>query len=280
MIRVRYVNHEGSEFVLNGDGYTSTNVNALRAYNWSFNSVNRPSGYGGKASGFARRPVTRDITVKIRAFKREDMQALANRLHAITEADIMAEQPGKLYIGNQYIVCYLGVSSTVEQYTDKTSFLGKKLQVRIEEPYWCSEATTIFNIVTVTDTTGKKFDLRLPYRYGSGYASSYIANSHFAACQAIITIYGSVANPSIQIAGHIYNVDVTLTATERLVIDQTKRKIYKVSSTGAQTNVFNARNKGYDVFAPIPVGQSPVIYSGAFKFSITLVQQRSEPLWT
>lgn len=278
MMNVRYVNHEGSEFILNGDGYTSTNVNALRAYEWSFNSVNRPSGYGGKASGFARHPVTRELNVGIRSFRDADMKALANRLHAITEADIMAEQPGKLYIGNQYIVCYLAVSSSVDQYTEK-NFLRKKLKVRIEEPYWCSETTAIFNTVTTIDTTGKKFDLRLPYRYGSGYASSSINNSHFAPCQAIITFYGPIANPSVQIAGNIYNVDVTLTATERLVIDQLKHRIYKVSSTGAQTNVFNARNKEHDAFAAIPVGQSPVVYSGAFKFTVTLVQQRSEPQW-
>ena len=278
---VRYVNHNNEVFVLNGAGYAFTNPRTLRAFDWSFVVTNRPSGYGGTASSFARKPIERELTVGIRGFTAEEFAQRANALTAVTEADVMSNEPGRLYIDDQYIVCYLAVGSTVEQYSHRAHFATKRLRVLVVEPYWCTEVSSIFNIQEqVVDATGKKYDLRYAYRYGSGYNVSTLYNNHYAESPAIISIYGAVENPSVTIAGNVYNVDVQLAATARLVIDQVKHKIYAVSDGGAQTNVFNARNKAYDVFAPIPAGANQVLYSGEFKFEVTLVLQRSEPLWT
>lgn len=280
---IKYVNHNGAEYTLEGAGHTFVDAEAssLRAYLWSFSTTNRPSGFGGSASGFARYPVTRELTVGIRGATAAEFNQRANTLLAVCEADVMTGEPGRLYIGTQYIVCYLAVGSTVDVYSRKLSFVRKRLTVLIVEPYWCSEDTTVFNILQdEPDTTGKKFNLRYAYRYGSGYSVTNLYNNHYAACPAVISVYGACENPSIQIGGNTYNVDVQIAATERLVIDQIKRRIFIVASNGAQTNAFNNRNKAHDVFALIPVGASQVLYSGEFKFAVTLIRQRSEPEWT
>ena len=150
------------------------------------------------------------------------------------------------------------------------------------EPYWCTPVQITINPTTdqPSNENGKKFNLKYSYRYGTGLSGATIINDHYAAAPAIMQFFGPVANPSITIAGVTYGVDVTLTATDRLVIDQITHKIYTVSETGVKTNAFDNRNKAFDIFAPIPVGSNSVIYSGDFVVQITMIQQRSELRWT
>lgn len=279
-MRVRYVNHNNVEYILHGAGHTFTDTLAMRSYDWTFVTTNRPSGMGGTASGFARYPIVRELLIGIWGFTAAAFAAQANELLAVADADVMAGEPGRLYLDNQYIVCYLSVGGSVEAFSERAHFVKKRVRALVVEPYWCTEVSTTYNkIEQQTDTTGKKYDLRYAYRYGSGYSVNTLFNNHYAAAPSVITIYGAVENPSVIIAGNTYNVDVQLAATARLVIDQVQQKIYTVAADGARTNVFNARNKAHDVFIPIPSGANQVLYSGDFKFEITLVQQRSEPLW-
>ena len=147
--------------------------------------------------------------------------------------------------------------------------------------YWVTEETTVFNIVTPSeeDTTGKRFDLKYPYRYGTGLAVETLINNHYSASPAIITIYGAVSNPTFHINGISYGVNTVVTSTERLVIDQVSNRIYLVGATGTETNVFDLRDKTTNMFNKFPVGESQIVYDGSFKMSITLVQQRSELKW-
>jgi len=277
---VKYKSHNGETFVLNGDGSAFTDVTPLRSYDWSYNVTNRVNGMGGTASSFARRPVTRQLTVGIRAGDKKTFLDSANRFHEITESDVQANQAGRLYVGDQYVSCYI-TSSAVDGYARRGTFATKKVNVLIVEPYWCSESTTTFNIAeTSTDTTGKRFDLKYPFRYGTGYSSGVIRNNHYAACPAVITIYGPAENPSVAIGSMTVNVDVTLTSTEHLVIDQTKRTIEKISADGTAVNAFNLRNKNYNVFEPIPAGDTQVTHGGTFLWTVTLIKQRSELEWT
>ena len=66
---------------------------------------------------------------------------------------------------------------------------------------------------------------------------------------------------------------------QRIVIDQLQRRIESVTAAGERTNLFDYRDKENDIFLPVEPGVNTVIYDGSFDFDITLVQQRSEPLW-
>ena len=63
------------------------------------------------------------------------------------------------------------------------------------------------------------------------------------------------------------------------MIDQLHKKIYKIGTTGIETNIFNTRDKSTDIFKFAPVGMVSVLYNGDYSFDITLIHQRSEPLW-
>lgn len=279
-INVKYVNHANQTFILQGDNLTYVDLEPLREYEWSYSTAVRPNGMGGVASSFQRPPREIALEVRQRGFTRAQFLDQMNAFHAITEADKLAETPGKLYIEDEYLRCYLAVKGAVHA-PRLGNFATRSVSVLAVDPYWCTEQTIVYNPASsVEDTTGKKYNNRYPYRYGTGSGNTTINNTHYAESPAIITIYGACSNPSVTIAGVVRNVNVTLLASERLVIDQVEHTIYTVNSSGTRTNIFNSRNKAYDIFSPIPAGESPLVYSGDYKLTVTLVQQRSEPKWT
>lgn len=389
---IKYINHNGTEFVLNGDGLTFVDDMPLHSYEWSYTLTNRVTGMGGIASNFARWPRTFNIEVRLRGYSKQQFIDQVNALHSVIDVDCVDEQPGRLYVDDQYMVCYLGVAGGTPTHPKTGNFAMLELTVLAVEPYWCTEATTRLgangsgeaidvtwdrisipngtgadvssttrigitefipiengHVYTVTvpdgmmyafrfysgqtnstfisgdtqwrtepygvtvsngnyfrfyarytnsgtitadagnnivaldntyDATGKKYNYNYGYRYGTGLSAGSIINDHYAAAPAIIKIYGPASNPNIIIGNNTYNVNVILTATDYLVIDQVTHEIYKVAENGTRTNVFNSRNKAYDIFKPIAVGENHVVYSGEYSIEITMVQQRSELLWT
>ena len=103
----------------------------------------------------------------------------------------------------------------------------------------------------------------------------------------IITIFGNVQSPTLYIGDHEYTVNVnvdtgehlTIDSGEHLTIDSIEKTITLVKSNGEQVNCFNNRNKDSYVFKKIPVGTSQITSTGQIYFSITLLEERSEPKW-
>lgn len=281
-MNVYYENSAGQVFTLYGDGLTYIDINELHTWEWSYSLSNRVTGFGGDASYFARHPRTFELGLRMRGMNREEFLNQMNTLHDITEADIIACEPGRLYVDDQYLVCYLAVSGSKPEHLKNANFATRTVTVLAVEPYWCTPVSVVVNPATdqPTNENGKKFNLKYTYRYGTGLSGATIINDHYSAAPAIIQFFGAATNPAITINNVTYGVNETITATDRIVIDQLTHKIYKVSETGVKTNVFNSRNKNYDIFTPIPVGSYNIVYSGDFVVQITMIQQRSELKWT
>ena len=281
-MNIYYENSNGQTVTLLGDGLTFIDVMDLYTWEWSYSLSNRITGYGGDAADFARYPRTFELELRMRGMSKEDFLRQVNTLHDVTEADMIACNPGRLYVDDQYLTCYLAVAGAKPTHPKNSNFMTRNVTVLAVEPYWCTPVQITINPSTdvQTNDNGKKFNLKYSYRYGTGVSGSTIINDHYAPAPAIIQFFGPAANPSITIAGVTYGVNETLTATDRLVIDQIKHKIYKVSETGIKTNAFDSRNKAFDIFAPIPVGSNTIVYSGDFVVQITMIQQRSELRWT
>ena len=279
MPTVKYVNSQNAEVIFNGDMQSFMDCNPLRSFSWSYSTVKSNVGVGGTVNEFTRNVISTNIKVTTKCNSQDELFAYENRLHSITETDVYAETPGKLYVNDQYMTCYITAVS-VNEYNILSHLAQIQLTIVSNRPYWCTEKTVKMNKAdSATDTTGKKYDLKYAYRYGTGVSMSKIINSHYAACPAIITIYGACSNPSFTLAGVVRNVQTEITASEKIVINQLTHEIYKENAVGQKTNLFNYRNKSYDIFAEIPVGESAVLYSGDFMFTITMIQQRSQPTW-
>lgn len=277
-MKIEYFNANGASIVLNAGNYLVSN-NDLRDFVWEYTATNRPTGYGGRVK--FNRPVQEKIlNIGIRGKTKEEFNDNAKALLALTEADILRNTPGKLYLGEQYLECYLSVKSTVNYYSYRNGWVSKDLTLVVTEPFWNTEKTQRYlSGLALAVDGGKRYGLKYPYRYMPSASSGNVDNEHYSDSPMIITIYGEAVNPSITIGGNIYAIDFSVAATQRIIINQLKREIYLLTLTGARTNLFNYRDKENDIFKPIAPGNQTVIYDGSFDFDISVINQRSEPTW-
>lgn len=277
---IRYENSAGETIRLDRQGFYA-DEGMLRDFVWDYNYSGYPDGSGGTVSKFSRHEQTKTFDVSAHAYTRAELDALLNRLHNVTEYDVRKRVPGKLWLNQQYISCYV-ISSEIVNKSFRAFFVTKKLTILPAIPYWCIEETKNFIAGGATSASpdAKRYNGRYPYKYGTGYSQTTLDNTVGSwETPMIITIYGEAVNPSLSIGGNQYALNTTLAANERAVIDQLHKKIYKIGTTGIETNIFNTRDKSTDIFKFAPVGMVSVLYNGDYSFDITLIHQRSEPLW-
>jgi hypothetical protein len=275
MSTIRYVNHNGDEIDLTQNGY-EIHANDLRDYAWTYALTARPDGLGSSVKQFGMDSKKSGVMIGIIGEDNAQFAARANALLALTEPDVLANVPGKLYLDAQYIRCYV---VGVEGQSREVAAVENKLTILSVDPFWVIEKTTNFFPISGTITGGKKFNLKYPYRYGTGYNYQNLYNDHYADTPAKIVFFGPASNPSISIGGQLYGVTATLYDGERIEIDQLGHTVQKIGTTGAVTNLFDARDKAHDVFAPLPYGESAVQFYGTSPITVTLYQKRSAPLW-
>lgn len=279
MKNVSYENSQGAVLSLN-DGAYFVNANDLRNFRWDYVAANRPSGLGGRMRSFSRPVAERTVNIAIRGTKKQ-FAARMNALHAHTEVDILSRAPGKLWLGDQYLICYLGIASEIINLSERAHFAEKTLTVAVVEPFWCRDVTQRFLISTESaQEGGKKYDGKYSYKYGSNYQSQTLYNDHYAPCPAVLTIYGPTNAPEIIIGGKTYALTSEIANGERVEIDQIAGTIFKINPDGVRTSIFNERDKEHDIFAFFSPGAQTVSWSGGFNFDVKLIQRRSEPLWT
>ena len=92
--------------------------------------------------------------------------------------------------------------------------------------------------------------------------STNVVNGNFVESDVIIKIYGACVNPLLKIEDNVYQVDVELDSFEYLEINTSKRTITKFSKYGDTSNLFDKRNKTYDVFKRIPLGRLTISANG------------------
>ena len=149
---VKYVNSNGQAFTLLGDGLTFIDPNELHTFEWSYTLTNRISGMGGDAANFARYPRTFDLELRMRGMSSAEFISQVNRLHDVTEADMVAGKPGRLYVDEQYLTCYMAVSGGKPEHPRNSRFLTREVTVLAVEPYWCTPVTV--NLSTPPQESG------------------------------------------------------------------------------------------------------------------------------
>ena len=275
---ITYYNANGASIVLNQGNYL-VSVNDLRDFTWDYIATGRPTGFGGRVT-FNRPVQEKHLTLGIRGATAAEFNVNAAALNALTEPDILNHTPGRLYMGDQYLTCYLSSSSRVLIHSRRGNWVSKDLTLIITEPFWHTETTQRYlkgAPAGVLDP--KRYNLRYPFRYISNTSSGTFINSHYSTSPMVITIYDAATDPTITIGGKIYALTATIVDGWKIIIDQLTRTIVSVSATGAETNLFDYRDKANDIFEPMQPGSNTVIYTGAFTFDIAAIAQRSEPTW-
>lgn len=133
--RVRYVNSRGEvlEFGKNG---IYVNQNDLRDWEWTYNADY------GKIRSLRRATKEKTLPVYVWADTEAKGVAMKNRIHDVTEVDVLAGTPGKLYIGDWYQHCYV-VRSEKSDYLIHKSILVLTLTLAMESgPWYCAQLSS------------------------------------------------------------------------------------------------------------------------------------------
>lgn len=269
--RLKYKNHINEVIDFGVDG-VYVNTSDLHDYEWSVTSK------GNKISGLKRGIQSRELPVIILCNTEEEGIAVRNKLFETFEKDVLAMKPGQIIIGSYYFKCYVTKSEKSDYQTSKR-YMCLTLTLASDHPYWVKENTKTFGISSGTGTgLGHPYDY--PFDYFADLAITTLNNPNFVASNFKLIIYGACSNPTINIAGHAYQVNCDVGAMEYLTIDSTAKKIYVTKNDGTIVNCFNDRNKKSYIFEKIPPGQNPVTWPGDFGFDMILMEERSEPKWT
>ena len=102
---------------------------SLRVFEWSYTASEYPMQFGAKISKFTRGAAAKPISVVVRGKTRQECLSALNELLSVCETDISANKPGQLWLDGQYLKCYLGTSSEIEEWAGGFHFMEKKLKV-------------------------------------------------------------------------------------------------------------------------------------------------------
>jgi hypothetical protein len=269
--QLRYVNHLGETIEFGKKGIFA-NSNDLRNYEYTYDSSRN------RAENFRTGVVSKTIPVVISAESKKRCIDIKNRLYEVCEKDIIAEQKGKLYIGDYYLECYV-FSSAKSNYLDTNTTMNLSLKIVADKGSWRKLETIKFLHDNATDT-GKGYDYDYEYDYSRGLDNRHrIDVDDIKSCDFRLRIIGPVIDPCIYIDNHRYSVNCTVTSGELLVIDTVSDTITLVSANGYEHNMYRYRDRVYDVFQKIEPGYHTVSWNSKMDFELTLIHERGEPKW-
>lgn len=242
----------------------------------AYNSTPLVSGLGSKLTRFFKEAKEYKISLSVWG---EDMHATLNGMTDVFERDIFSQTPGKLFVNEEYLNCYI-IASNVGDWTLAGNGVSVELTVMAEKPLWIKEELLSYGTFTAGSTTGFILPTAIPFGFTSNTGIRQLIVDHHSSVLAEISLFGPFVNPSFSIGEQIYQVNGTLLAGERFVINQLDKTVIKVTNSGEVINCFNLRSKTYSVFEPIPAGENILTYSGEFAISINLFYERGEPQWS
>lgn len=267
-----YENHVGQRF----EGLPNRvflNYSSLRDYSWNYDRLN------SRISRFYRGITSRTLPLVICTDTAKEAVAVMNRLHELTEKDIQAKKPGKVYVGEYYTTGYITESSKSD-YLISERFCKNQLTLLSDDPNWYRETSYSFlpgsrGIVA----TGADYPYDYSYDYAMSFPGEKITLDTICDNAFKLRIYGEATNPVIAISGHIYTISGSIDAGESLLIDSLNKTIVLTTAAGKSVNWFDKRGRDSYIFEPIPSGKSTVEWNGTFGFDLTTIEKRSEPKW-
>lgn len=232
----------------------------------------------GRILGFKREITDKKLNIDINAVDL-DFQEAVNKLAEVTERDIVDQIPGRLYVGNSYMKCWI-VGTEKDRWVNGVGGISNELTIRSDYPFWITETEYAFKVQNITSSSNKKYPLKYPFRYANGMDNAYVINPNFTDSNFILRVYGPVVNPQVNIGGHAYIVNTILEIGEYLEINSMNGTVVKTMMNGMKVNIFHARAKGAkSVFKKISAGRQEITWPGTFNFDLIVYEERSEPKW-
>lgn len=270
-IEIYYKSHTGNVLNLVKEPYRMQTADFFN-YTWE------PYTESGYITAFEKKIVKKNTVLTIQADSEEEYGKAVNEFYETVELDVLNLTPGKLYIGEQYLSCYIMASDKTEWEYGITE-MDVDISIITDYPYWITEKAYDFHMTNAVSTNNKRYRYRYAYRYANGLTSTYIENLHFYDVNFLLRIYGPCVNPMVVIDGHPYLIYIILGQGEYLEIDSRAGTVMKTMLTGKKENCFHNRDKEGDVFRKITHGRKSLNWSGRFDFDLIFYEERGEPKW-
>lgn len=273
MIDVFYINSKNEKLNLRGPDFIITNNNDLGNWEWTYEVSN------GVIKQFEKKFKEKSLQLLVKGKTKDACSRLMNALYEKTEIDICTKTPGKLYVGDYYLECYL-ISKDIDN-----SIIGKNaletLKIMPVGKVWLKKHPFHFSHTNEPIQSGHGYPHDYPYGYsiGTGYSAT-VTNEGFTDSNMIITIYGYAYHPEILIDGHSYKINCIVDSNQKAVINTRDRTIRLINlQSGVVKNAFMFREQSSNIFEKISPGEHTVFWNTNFNFDITILIERSEPEW-
>lgn len=238
----------------------------------------------GKILGFDNDIIVqKEINIDIHRTSSDSARIAMNKLTDHFNVDVIASVPGRLYIDDWYMNCYIYAREAGRWETDR--IISCCYKVISDTLSWTTEKHLEF-LPQTSQSTGE--DLKTyPYAYSYTYPDEpqpqYIDNDHYDTADFQMIVFGERSRTYITIGDHLYHVEYPIEKGEYMVIDsrdtaKTGERVYLARNNGERVNLFDYRDPNQSIFARIPAGKSIIDVDGA-GVNITLYQKRSEPKW-
>lgn len=247
------------------------NYNDLRDFEWDVQTYNE------RITKFYKGIKEKTIPFTFVVDKQKAAE-IKNKFYEHFEKDIMNMKKGYFTINGYKYHCYL-TKSVKSDYLMSKRILKISITIKSDNPFWIKETTKSIKFAQAEQSSD---DLTYTFTYPFIYRrknSVNFTNENFTDTDIIMRIFGPIENPYLMINENIYQVNATIDGSDYLEIDTENKTIYKYSKYGDKTNLFNYRNKQYDIFKAIPSGPISISANGDFKVELVMVEKRGEPKW-
>lgn len=270
MIPVKYQNHRGRSIDLNAHGVVS-NVSDMSTWELEVDDAHRRIG--------GLTPALQSFTFSCATYS----NAARSALYDVPAVDVDAMRPGRLYVGEWYLVCYI-TGASQSRGADKSGMAKYSITVTPALPFWRRDRE---KILTERHEGGTGLDYEHDYDYDYGYAptSNVVENRTHYPADLLIRIYGSCTDPVVKIGENDYSVNVDVKQGDRLEIDTSEKTVKIVKLDGTVENAFAhiageyRENSGSYIFQKMPSGTSNVTWSGMYNLDIVVIEHANEPRW-
>lgn len=281
-MEIYYMNSRGDKLDLIKYPYLMLTDTDLFDYTWK--SANKGTAHP-QITSFSRNMITKKFSIRVKGIDVDTYKQNIEYLTNFFDADVVNLSPGKLYVNDYYLDCYIYASNKTVKYLE---VLNTTVEFTLISPdgNWKTSKILKYGFRQDDDndsSNSSMLDYSYDYMYDYTNSTTYrsLNNDGYAPSDFELTIYGKCKNPTISIGDWNYGAnDVELLTGEKLIINSLNKKVYKVKNNGDIVNLFNNRFKDFYAFQKIPVGTSTVGWNGAYTFDIRLFKDRSEPKWT
>lgn len=276
-MEIYYVNNRNEKVYLDRGPYKMLSATSLFDYEWDYATQGSTNPIITK---FSQTMQEKDFDIRILGSSIEDFKEKANYLLSVFEKDIFGVSPGKLYVGDWYLRCYIVKSKKSKRYFNARSSL-LNINIIAENGMWTKDVTTSFGKITneIYNRAGLDYAYDYPFDYANSLTSQLLVNENYAPANFELTIYGACQNPAVSIGLHTYEIKDSIVLGEYIKVNSRTRKIYKVKNNGEIINIYDRQGRDMWIFEKIPPGNLIVAWSGGFGFDVTLLEERSEPRW-